>query len=54
MLPPYIIRLVSETKEMCNRLFADSIKAQIGRKVKHKKEIRFFGDREKFENDIDK
>ena len=54
MLPPYIIRLVSKTKEMCNHLLADSIKPQIHRKVKSKKEIRIFPEMEKFKNDIDK
>ena len=38
MLPPCIIQLVSKTKEYCESMFADSIKAQNQRNVKSKKE----------------
>ena len=42
MLPPYVIRLVSKTKELYSLLLAASIKPQNGGKVKSKKEIRIF------------
>lgn len=54
MLPPYVIRLVSKTKELYSLLLAASIKPQNCGKVKSKKEIRIFPALGKMKNDIDK